>query len=240
MSHDRPTQIKIEPGTARYSAEKTLHVLYFWKAGASTISNLIRKGHKKCPKKCNLKSVPKRVPKMDECGIHIVDECVCCWKYPRCYMHFWCQLFWFEPLESWGVHHCKKSSQPPESQVYFVHICPFNHHSKPPDVCYSVGDPWCALWADPGRCGTEWGSSTEMGASHGNHVTFCLTLKSFIFGSNKNIWDKDVRDRAIWRRKGNKRNWRLELLLCCLCSCSTNLLEFLVGDQSVFLALLHQ
>ena len=34
-----------EPGTARYSAEKTHHVLYFGKAGASRISNMIPRGH---------------------------------------------------------------------------------------------------------------------------------------------------------------------------------------------------
>ena len=36
---------------ARYSAEKTYHVLCFQKAGASRISNMILRGHKKCPKK---------------------------------------------------------------------------------------------------------------------------------------------------------------------------------------------
>ena len=44
--------------TARYSAEKTHHVLHLQKAGASRISNMILKGHKKV-----IKSVPNKVVK---------------------------------------------------------------------------------------------------------------------------------------------------------------------------------
>ena len=35
---------RVQPGTFRYSAEKTHHVLYFRKAGASRISNMILRG----------------------------------------------------------------------------------------------------------------------------------------------------------------------------------------------------
>ena len=35
---------QVQPDTARYSAEKTHHVLYFRKAGASRISNMILRG----------------------------------------------------------------------------------------------------------------------------------------------------------------------------------------------------
>ena len=40
IDHGRPRQSQVQPGTARYSAEKTHHVLYFRKAGALRISNM--------------------------------------------------------------------------------------------------------------------------------------------------------------------------------------------------------
>ena len=37
---------QVQPGTARYNAEKTHHVLYFLQAGSSRISNMILRGHR--------------------------------------------------------------------------------------------------------------------------------------------------------------------------------------------------
>ena len=44
LVHGRPRQSQVQPGTARYSAEKTHHVLYYQKAGASRISDMILRG----------------------------------------------------------------------------------------------------------------------------------------------------------------------------------------------------
>ena len=53
--------IEYPAGTARYSAEKTNHVLYLQKAGAG--AKMILKGHKKVsPKKFPTKCAPKSVP----------------------------------------------------------------------------------------------------------------------------------------------------------------------------------
>ena len=61
MSPGRPTQIKAEPGTV---LKKTNHVLYFQKAGASRISNIILRCHKKCQKVS--KKCPKKCKKVSQ------------------------------------------------------------------------------------------------------------------------------------------------------------------------------
>ena len=101
----RPWQTKAEPGTARYSRvqprtvlKRQINVLYFRKAGALRISNMILRG---------------RWTQVDKSGCRWMHVNESGWKYLRCYKHIWCSyldLVHRQVRSRWWILPCQPSS----------------------------------------------------------------------------------------------------------------------------------
>ena len=111
---------QVEPGTAKYNAaEKTHHVLYFWKAGALRISNMILRGDYLVTTWGNLGEIMgkswgnlwKSWRNLGGImGESVVDNYII-WgilstmeSNPWCHMHLWCHCYlWKAPLSSYDL-----------------------------------------------------------------------------------------------------------------------------------------